>query len=565
MTDKEEEDYVCLSHCWGTNKGLRPLETTTQTLQDFEQCIPYDLLPATFQDAVVFTRKLGYRFLWIDSLCIVQDDAQDWANEAARMANIYESAVLTLAAASSAHSGGGLFRKSTPHICLENAQWDEPKAALRQLCNRGFFEYDQPAPKRANSGASAQSPLFSRAWVFQERMLSRRTVFFTPLELVFECREGNVTETGYSWMNSEPKLTFSNIYINSTPQDQVVFMWRRLVENFTQLQLSFEKDTLAAMAGFASRFLQRFEGSKPNRYFAGLWKETFIDDMLWEVSSHQKSRLPRINSGVPSWSWAHSDWPKKYGRQKALVYLCQLDKAECSFRGSADPLIGVDSGHAILSGYLLAAEMRPGGLVIEHHPRVQHIPERDYPWFGDGPKQIQTGEKLFILPLTASLGDLRDGGAVINALVLRPCFGSENSFTRIGIFSIALDHLRGHEHIFEGADIALTAYQRLVSFGQSLLGDDDLYIKKAEDYGTPLWLASKLKMEETSFLDKARYRHLCDYGPKAVLGFDKYFGKVHFNAVTSDMEAEQERIHAWIGRNDEGRDQLHRKTSIHLI
>lgn len=60
--------------------------------------IPWDKLPSTFQDAITVTRRLGIAYIWIDSLCIVQDDAQDWEREAAKMALIFESAYLTIAA-----------------------------------------------------------------------------------------------------------------------------------------------------------------------------------------------------------------------------------------------------------------------------------------------------------------------------------------------------------------------------------------------------------------------------------------------------------------------------------
>jgi len=87
--------YAALSHCWGTHQTIK---TTKATLLDRMQTIPFQILPKTFQDAVIVTRQLGLRYLWIDSLCIIQDCIDDWRYEAARMAAVYSNAVVTVAA-----------------------------------------------------------------------------------------------------------------------------------------------------------------------------------------------------------------------------------------------------------------------------------------------------------------------------------------------------------------------------------------------------------------------------------------------------------------------------------
>lgn len=94
-TNGEPGDYIALSHCWG---GRQPLRTTKENICSMKTCIPWAKLPNTFQDAISVTRRLGIRYLWIDSLCIVQDDAQDWEREAAKMALIFEAAYITIAA-----------------------------------------------------------------------------------------------------------------------------------------------------------------------------------------------------------------------------------------------------------------------------------------------------------------------------------------------------------------------------------------------------------------------------------------------------------------------------------
>ncbi|KAK0713227.1 heterokaryon incompatibility protein-domain-containing protein, partial [Lasiosphaeria miniovina] len=107
-SDNETGRYMCLSHCWGGSKY--PAKTTSLTLEQNKESIPWDSLPKKFQDAIVFTRWLKVRYLWIDSLCIIQDSGQDWL-ESVKMVDIYRNSFLTIASTS---DGGGLFYPTLP-------------------------------------------------------------------------------------------------------------------------------------------------------------------------------------------------------------------------------------------------------------------------------------------------------------------------------------------------------------------------------------------------------------------------------------------------------------------
>lgn len=95
----DRAQYVTLSHCWGDTSTI--LTTTKDTIEQRRRNIPFSELPRTFQDAVQITRALGLRYLWIDSLCIIQDDKDDWQFESAKMAEIYLGSCLTIAATAS--------------------------------------------------------------------------------------------------------------------------------------------------------------------------------------------------------------------------------------------------------------------------------------------------------------------------------------------------------------------------------------------------------------------------------------------------------------------------------
>ena len=99
--------YICLSHCWGQSRPL--CLTKRSTIQDNLQRIPWESLPKTFQHAIEVTRKLGIRFLWIDSICIIQDDKRDWEEESSKMASIYQNSYLTICATSAVSDDAGLW------------------------------------------------------------------------------------------------------------------------------------------------------------------------------------------------------------------------------------------------------------------------------------------------------------------------------------------------------------------------------------------------------------------------------------------------------------------------
>jgi len=178
----------------------------------------YQELPNTFQDVIALTQDLGYHLIWIDSLCIVQDDEADCERESAHMANIYKNAVLTVAATRSLDGNGGCFfnANEVPYIwrrmckpgCPDDSEqpvlvkhpelrrvhkedrygfaiWFalRPGHDIRDLSHKG--DYGENAKDVIEMGY----PLLSRAWFYQERLLSSRVIQFGHMELTWECQE----------------------------------------------------------------------------------------------------------------------------------------------------------------------------------------------------------------------------------------------------------------------------------------------------------------------------------------------------------------------------------------
>lgn len=174
--------YVALSHCWGLN---RHIVTNKINLDTHKRSIPFGSLPKTFQDAVVLTKRIGIHYIWIDSLCIIQDDVQDWKSEAAKMADVYRDAYCTLAATGSRGDHEGIFvQRTSQDICTLRYNAKDIDLLVT------YIEEDVNTLK----DFLIFSPLSQRAWCLQEKLLSPRIINFTRSRAIWECRSRFETE-----------------------------------------------------------------------------------------------------------------------------------------------------------------------------------------------------------------------------------------------------------------------------------------------------------------------------------------------------------------------------------
>jgi hypothetical protein len=173
--------YLALSHCWG---AVLHVKTMKATLAANLQSIDEMALSPLIRDAVEVTRMIGHRYLWIDALCIVQDDHEDWKREAAKMGSVYESAYLTIAATDGRDGDYSLLH---PERDLLNDEY-----VVELLCDPNkpqlgsMFFRPRKDPKIDQPCIDA-SPLNKRAWVTQERILSRRILHFSQGMVHWEC------------------------------------------------------------------------------------------------------------------------------------------------------------------------------------------------------------------------------------------------------------------------------------------------------------------------------------------------------------------------------------------
>ena len=173
------EDYFVLSHCWGnpTDEEKKRFCTTPENYRDrVKEGFSYNDLPKTFQDAVRVTRELGREYIWIDSLCIIQGNEEDWKREAGRMEQVFASAYCTIAASSAPNWRDGFLKRN-----LSPQYFQIQSSSRRQVyvCDN-THDYSKDVD---------ESPLNKRAWVLQERVLSRRTIHFSAKQTYWECAE----------------------------------------------------------------------------------------------------------------------------------------------------------------------------------------------------------------------------------------------------------------------------------------------------------------------------------------------------------------------------------------
>jgi hypothetical protein len=248
--------YACLSHCWG-NAHSRHL-TKTENLSTNMAGIPILELPKTFRDAIDISRALKVRYLWIDSLCIVQDSESDWLKHVDVMALIYENAFITLAAGASGDDDGGFF--AVPPERFEEQPLHVLNIGEQSSCVYIRRNVDHPD---ANWPSTNHRPLMKRGWCFQERLLSRRFLCFGSHEVIWECLEEvacpcsmtvgpfNPRSPGIAARFKRCPATKAQIF---SPSADHATLWRSLVTEYSLRKLTYAKDKLPALAGLATRF-----------------------------------------------------------------------------------------------------------------------------------------------------------------------------------------------------------------------------------------------------------------------------------------------------------------------
>lgn len=390
---KNQEDYyAALSHMWG---GHQPLRLLKGSIEKFREGIIWSSLPKTFQQAIQFTRKLGMNYIWIDSLCIIQDDAADWREQSSKMATIYENSSITLAAATAVNSLQGCFQSPDPFLTgfVSNGTdkvYANDHEALIELLPRNkdetlIFVRKGPTHRYPSRLETNQLPLLSRGWVYQERLLSPRVLFFGDIDVMWECNErmscycDTWKHSGSRNVRSHPvksqhalSLQLGNPDAQKLQANGLANRWCRIVEEYSALDLTFMRDQLPAMAGIAKQF-SRYMGE--HIYASGVWSAFLIENLCWAVKDYPPPRRrPEAAAATsPSWSWmtpiARVTFPSGWFSDGALA-CASLVGTRLEHKG-IDPFMDVTHGSITLKGYLLEARVREIATTATYAP-IKH-------------------------------------------------------------------------------------------------------------------------------------------------------------------------------------------------
>ncbi|KAJ4213332.1 hypothetical protein NW759_011174 [Fusarium solani] len=310
-----EGGYAALSHCWGPNPNFLMLNTDKES--EFRREIPMEELPASFRDAVITCRRLDIPYLWIDSLCIIQDSHSDWLLQSEDMFKVYLNCELNIAIDASASAHEGAFRERDPRYLQDCCVWTpffKPQRHDAQIIpdENEFKSTDginlcEVYTVNDFAWAREEAPLTKRAWIFQERLLSPRTLYFSSDRISWECgRKRSITEyLPFSNDNAQGRgfdVNFVAEY-NIREDGDLFDFYRDFVDMYTDRELTFPvADKLVAFAAVARRCASWFKGD----YCAGIFRDTMPWGLLWHTSPTgwmTRSQTWR----APSWSWASMD------------------------------------------------------------------------------------------------------------------------------------------------------------------------------------------------------------------------------------------------------------------
>lgn len=392
--------YATLSHSWGPD-GI-DFKLTKSRHEAFSKRISFVNLPATHQDAIILARKLGLRYLWIDSLCIIQDSTSDCQRETAMMGDVYSNAYLTIAAVSSSSSKEPFLHGQESAYTAEPLRFYGPRLNRMTRDFLGFSGLRRTSVARLHNhvtlyarrtlrlGVSTENsaswsapqgisnavlgPLSKRAWTLQERALASRIVHFTAEGLRFECPthfkagDGRVSDPGYIslWHELEagPRRgdpSHDNDVLMRTELQQ---LWRLMLSDYTQRSITRRSDLLPALSGFAAR-MQKLHGAE---YLAGLWRDRLLEDLCWTTQDAKWNKAPRVRAdetSVPSWSWVSIAHPSIYPiiKEKGqFVPHCEVVSCTTNLTKSQWNQYGqVISGELVLRGPVRKAKLTYAG------------------------------------------------------------------------------------------------------------------------------------------------------------------------------------------------------------
>ncbi|KAL6918353.1 hypothetical protein FSST1_009848 [Fusarium sambucinum] len=350
LPHQDSMEYIALSYAWGSGHFIK---TTSSNLEAMKQHLPWTQLPKTIQDAIIVTRRLGVRYLWVDALCILQSEGpgdmkhkEDWSYETARFGKYYENALLTIAATGASSSDQGLFSPS-PISRLEP----------QSFTFRSEHHMDCTVRSMIPSWLSEiiSGPLSYRGWAMQERLLSRRVLHFAENMILWECHDCRATGHDPEGMNprgpdddtylfKEFMAKCRDLYAKRLQPSDFMDEWYQFVSLYSKCHFTFVADRLPALSGITAMIQQHTQ----QRYVAGLWESDISQGLAWhsygafrfDTSHLVNPQIPvdpakdHSQMMLPSWSWAACEGAVFYPRYDGWRSLVEVESCQVNSQGS---------------------------------------------------------------------------------------------------------------------------------------------------------------------------------------------------------------------------------------
>ncbi|KAK0610309.1 hypothetical protein DIS24_g12062 [Lasiodiplodia hormozganensis] len=359
----EPQPYLTLSYRWANNQdtALTTRANREQRLRGF----PAAELPQLMQDVVAMARKLGIRYVWIDAVCIIQDDREDWALEAPQMSKIYRESALTLSISTALDDSNSITTRhlvdipfahpaataapTPPAFFVRTAPTHNVPHSLTAI--HGHLGPTDGTGKDLPAALASRHPVFARGWCLQERLLSRRVLHHTATELVWACRRATWCECGATSRRHPPppsprcprrrKATVHQAPISAPDVMPLVFEdWRMLVHDYSWNELTYDGDVLPAISGLAHAYQEGLGGAfVTGAYSAGHWGRDLPHSLLWhtldardfvyvmagtDVEMTNSRRPPDV---APSWSWASVRGPVRWPTEGVFAVVNEFECA----------------------------------------------------------------------------------------------------------------------------------------------------------------------------------------------------------------------------------------------
>lgn len=382
----QQVKWLSLSYCWGEN---RPMKLTKHTMKKLKNGIPLIEFDPTIRDAILVTRALEIMYIWIDALCIIQDDdAKEWNEQASKMNEIYGGSTVTLAVASSnSVMNGFLNERALQHIPILLPSNPARESSGTKSPAKVFI-----SPEWVKNGGELNGPWSNRGWTMQEGLIPSRLLHYTSSQMIWKCGEEQkfeigITESlnnvvaevltysddisfGSGWLwkletfmkfKRFPDYLPSNLDYPLLSEPETFHLWYDLIEEYTQRRFTDISDRLVAISGLAKIFGNTI---RCHEYLAGLWKPDLIRGLMWHtkgaklIPRQSADRMRAVNNAFPSWSWASVGYELVKNSQKNknnFQALSRIEDVQIDLVDQRLPFGAVKSGSVTITGPLKKA------------------------------------------------------------------------------------------------------------------------------------------------------------------------------------------------------------------